>query len=269
LLVKSIHVALLSLAIAGAAHAQVQDTIASKSPLFTGRDALILGAFTLATVAVAPVDKHFADRLQNPAAQENRFLRTSATGFRLLGSPGSLITGVGLYVIGRADGQRRVEDLGLHSVESMLLADLIGGGIKVLAGRARPYVDVKNPYSFQLGRGLSGNDYRSFPSGHSINAFAFASTVSRETQMWWPHSRWYVGTVMYGGASLVALSRMYNNAHWASDVVAGAAIGTIVGLKVVKFQHSHPDNRIDRELLRANYEPAPRRVPILVTFHFR
>jgi membrane-associated phospholipid phosphatase len=74
---------------------------------------------------------------------------------------------------------------------------------------------------------------------------------------------------MYGGASLVALSRMYNNAHWASDVVAGAAIGTIVGLKVVKFQHSHPDNRIDRELLRANYEPAPPRVPILVTFHFR
>ena len=43
---------------------------------------------------------------------------------------------------------------------------------------------------------------------------------------------------------------MYNNMHWASDVVAGAAIGTIIGLKVVKYTHSHPDNRIDVKLIK-------------------
>ena len=42
---------------------------------------------------------------------------------------------------------------------------------------------------------------------------------------------------------------MYNNAHWASDVVLGAAIGTFTGLKVVRYSHIHPDNAIDRFFL--------------------
>ena len=48
---------------------------------------------------------------------------------------------------------------------------------------------------------------------------------------------------MYGGATLVGLSRMYNNAHWASDVTLGAAIGTFSGIKVVRFNHSHAHDR--------------------------
>lgn len=266
-MVKAIGIALISLAMTTGAQAQVQDTIAKKTPLFTGRDALILGGFTLGTAAVAPVDRYFAEVLQNPAVQENRFLRTSATGFRLLGIPGSIGVGAGLYIVGRIDGQRRVQDLGLHSVESILLSSMITGGIKALAGRARPYLDINNPYSFQLGRGFSGDDYRSFPSGHTSTAFAFASAVSRETQIWWPHSRWYIGTVMYGGATLVGMSRMYNNAHWASDVMGGAAIGTLLGLKVVKYHHSHPDNRIDRALLKRSYQLSPTPIP-LASFRF-
>jgi hypothetical protein len=43
---------------------------------------------------------------------------------------------------------------------------------------------------------------------------------------------------MYGGAALVGLSRMYNNRHWASDVITGAAIGTFAGTKVVRYHHT-------------------------------
>ena len=250
--------------LAGTARAQVQDTIGRKTPLFVGKDALLLGAFTLGTAAVAPVDRHFAVVLQNPAAQENRFLRSGATGFRRLGVPGSIAVGAGLYLIGRIDRQRRLQDLGLHSVEAMVLASAVTVGVKALAGRARPYLDVTNPYSFQLGRGFSAEDYRSFPSGHTSTAFALASTVSRETQMWWPGSRWYIGSVAYGSAALVGISRMYNNAHWASDVMAGAAIGTILGLKVVRYNHSHPDNRIDKALLKGSHQMPP----VLVSFKF-
>ena len=250
LFLKSFRVALVSVILAVTAQAQVQDTILKKTPLFTGKDAILLGAFTLGTVLVAPIDMRVANRLQDSATQASRFLGTAATGFRLLGDPGSFITGTGVYLIGRAGGNRRVEALGLHSVESILIADILGGGIKMLAGRQRPLVDVKNPYNFQLWRGFSGYKYQSFPSGHTTTAFAFASTVTRESQFWWPHAAWAVGTVFYGGASLVGLSRMYNNQHWASDVMAGAAIGTIVGLKVVKYTHSHPGNHIDRELIK-------------------
>jgi hypothetical protein len=50
---------------------------------------------------------------------------------------------------------------------------------------------------------------------------------------------------MYGGATLIAASRMYNNKHWASDVLTGALIGSFAGRKVVRYHHSHPGNRID------------------------
>lgn len=258
----------LGLSLAMRAGAQVQDTIAGSSPFFTGRDALILGGFAAGTIAVAPLDRHFAELLQNPRSQENRFLRTSATAFRLLGLQGSIGAGLGLYIVGRLDNQRRVQDLGLHSLESIVLSTAVSGGIKMLAGRARPFVDIENPHNFQLARGFSGDDYQSFPSGHTTAGFAFAATVSRETQMWWPRSRWYLGTVMYGGATLVGMSRMYNNVHWASDVLGGAAIGTLLGLKVVKYHHSHPDNAIDRALLRANSRPLTSPIP-LATLRFR
>jgi membrane-associated phospholipid phosphatase len=238
------------------ANGQAADTIFHKTPLITPKDFVIALGFGVATVAVAPLDRYFAQRLQDSATQSNRWLHGAATGFRILGSQGSLAAGAGLYLIGRASKKTRTADLGLHSVEAMVLADLAGGGMKAFFGRARPFVDFTNNYDFQLMRGLSSDKYRSFPSGHTINAFAFASTVSRETEMWWPGSRWYIGTAMYGGATLVGLSRMYNNQHWASDVIGGAAVGTLMGLKVVKYQHSHPGNRVDRALLSVNITPA-------------
>jgi len=264
-----ISVVLLVTTVALNAEAQVQDTINKKTPLLVGKDALLLGAFTLGTFAVAPLDRAVATRLQDPRAQENRFLRRSATGFRVLAEPGSILAGVGLYVLGRVDEQRRVQSLGLHSVESILIADVLGGTIKLVAGRARPYVNIDNPADFQLFRGFSGHNYQSFPSGHTINAFAFASTVTRETQFWWPHSAWYVGTMFYGGATLMGLSRIYNNQHWASDVMGGAAIGTLIGLKVVKYTHSHPGNRIDRKLIKGGgAKSVMYPTPLMFSFQF-
>ena len=265
---KLVRVAIL-LALAGTSvSAQVADTINKKTPLLVGKDALLLGVFALGTAAVAPIDMQIANRLQDPGTQENRFLRTAATGFRLLGDPGSVATGLGIYVIGRIDGQRRVQALGLHSMESIVLADLLAGGIKLMAGRQRPFIDIKNPYSFQLWRGFVGDQFRSFPSGHTVTAFAFASTLTRETQFWWPHAAFWIGTVFYGGAGLVGVSRMYNNMHWASDVMAGAAIGTILGLKVVKYTHSHPDNGIDNKLIKGKQRSQIQFNPVLYSIQF-
>lgn len=265
---KIIRVALLCLLLGRSTQAQVQDTINKKTPLLVGKDALLLGVFALGTAAVAPIDMQIASRLQYPGAQENRFLHYSATGFRLLGDPGSVVTGLGIYAIGRIDGQRRVQALGLHSVEAILFSDMLTGTLKLVAGRQRPFVDIRNPYSFQLWRGFQSDLYRSFPSGHSTTAFAFASVLTRETQFWWPHAGFYVGTVFYGGAALVGASRMYNNMHWASDVVSGAAIGTIIGLKVVKYTHSHPDDFLDKRLIKGKSRSQIQLNPVLFSIHF-
>jgi membrane-associated phospholipid phosphatase len=153
-----------------------------------------------------------------------------------------------------AMGNRRVQDLGLHAGGAVVLSNIVTGGIKVIAGRARPYVDSSNARKFHPMRGLREQDYQSFPSGHSTAAFAFASVVSAETGHWWPDGRWPVGIATYGLATLTGMSRIYNYKHWASDVLVGAAIGTITGLKVFRYQHSHPDNRIDGTFLRAGLQ---------------
>ena len=83
-----------------------------------------------------------------------------------------------------------------------------------------------------------------------------AAAVVAETREWWPGSTWYVAPVMYGGAALVGMSRIYNDQHWASDVVMGAAVGTFAGLKVVRFNHTRAGNRLDRILLGTRVVPA-------------
>ena len=67
------------------------------------------------------------------------------------------------------------------------------------------------------------SDYRSFPSGHTAQAFLAASIVHTEFRN---KSQWY-GVGAYALATSVAAFRMINNKHWESDVVAGAGFGIL------------------------------------------
>lgn len=104
--------------------------------------------------------------------------------------------------------------------QAFLAANAAGTIVKAAAGRARPYSDrgkgVFRPFR------LKGS-YMSLPSGHTTSAFALASVFSRRCE-----SRW-VGVGAYLLASGTALERVYDDKHWLSDVVAGAALGTAVG----------------------------------------
>jgi membrane-associated phospholipid phosphatase len=238
--------------------AQPADTTKiSRKPLFVKSDALIAAVFVVGTVAAAPVDRHVANQLRRDSAHFNKFVDRSADFFRWMGAPGPYFIGPGMYAVGRVIDNKEMADLGLHGTEAVLLGSAIVTVGKGLAGRARPYKDPDNPRNFKLNRGWRHEEYRSFPSGHSLGGFAAAAAVSAETARWWPKTRWIIGPAMYGGAALVATSRMYHNKHWASDVVMGAGIGTFAGLKVVRYHHSHPGNRIDKWLLSANVTPTP------------
>lgn len=218
--------------------------------LFQRGDAFLAAGFAAATFALLPLDQHFAEELQSPGAQSNRTLDNTATRLEKLSSPGAYYFGGGLYLVGRIAGWNRVADLGLHATESVMLAEGVGYVLKRTIGRARPYVsNTADPSDFSFGTGFGTGDRRSFPSGHTYTAFAVASAVTSETRAWWPGSTWFVAPLMYGGAAMVGLSRMYHNQHWASDIVLGAAVGTFSGLKLVRFMHDRPDNRADRFLL--------------------
>jgi membrane-associated phospholipid phosphatase len=231
------------------AHAERRQT------LFTNRDAILAAGFAGLTVAMFPLDKNIARHIRQDSTF-NGFTQNSAVGFETISSPGAYVIGGGLYLIGRVAKKPDLADFGWHGTEAVLVANGITGLLKGTLGRARPFVsNDTNPRDFRFGRGFSSSDRQSFPSGHTSTAFAAAAAVTSEVRRLHPKALPFVAPVMYGGATLVGLSRMYHNKHWASDVALGAAVGTFSGLKVVRYSHAHPDNKIDRVMLHAVVTP--------------
>jgi hypothetical protein len=72
-----------------------------------------------------------------------------------------------------------------------------------------------------------GSDNRSFPSGHTSAAFALASVAEQ-------HYGWKVGAAAYAAAAAMGASRLMEDKHYLSDVVAGATIGYMVGTATVR-----------------------------------
>jgi membrane-associated phospholipid phosphatase len=100
---------------------------------------------------------------------------------------------------------------------------IVGELVKWTAGRGRPFVGGEaNAFNFTPFSGTEA--HASFPSAHSITAFALAFAVAAI----WP--RWRGLMIAY--ALLIAFTRLVLLAHHPSDVVAGATIGIIGGMGV-------------------------------------
>jgi membrane-associated phospholipid phosphatase len=213
--------------------------------MFTSTDLVFLVSVSAMAVAIAPVDRELAKWTQDSLLQRNTLARRGAIFVREVATPGAYIIGSGLYLYGRVAGNERMAEIGLHGLEALVVGGALTFVIKGTLGRARPYMGVDNPTNFGLFRGFGSEDYRSFPSGHTVAAFAAAAAVSETADRWWPRATWLIAPVLYGGAAATGLSRMYDNKHWASDTVIGAAIGTFAGLKVIRYHETEPDNWID------------------------
>ncbi|WP_315824584.1 phosphatase PAP2 family protein [Paraflavitalea speifideaquila] len=74
-----------------------------------------------------------------------------------------------------------------------------------------------------------GIEFNSFPSGHTTTAFAIASVFAHRY-----NNRPSIVIASYTLATLVGLSRMTENRHWGSDILAGGLLGYLCGTAVVK-----------------------------------
>ena len=233
----------------GAAPVAAQ-SLPARGPVLTSRDLVVLGTAVVAAGGLLPFDTRVARWSQRPALHANAPVRATAAAFRVLGDPGTVVLGGVTYGVGLLADRRATAAVGLHTVAAIAAGGGVSGAIKYGAGRARPYVTGdSDATSAAFARGFRGSRYQSLPSGHATAAFAFAAALSAEGRHRWPATNRVTEPLAYTAASLVALSRIYHDRHWASDVVLGAGVGFVAGRALVRHQHARPDNALDGRLL--------------------
>lgn len=212
-------------------------------------DARWLGLFAGAAAAVMPLDRDGQRLMQRTWVQESRLLSRGADVFNAYGSPGVFVGSAALYVAGWATGRTDLARLGMRAGEAIVLSGIVGGGIKGVVGRARPYQSPGKPGDFRLFSGVSDGARQSFPSGHVTAAFAFAGAVDRELRASHPAQARWAGPLLYTAAALTGYARMHADKHWASDVVMGAGLGLVSARVVTRFHANRPTHWLDRHLL--------------------
>lgn len=212
----------------------------ARGEAFTGGDGGILAAGLAAGALLISADKSIADQVRASSLHDNDLVRGTMGVARVYGDPGSLVLSAGLWAAGAARDDRTMRLVGTRAFESVVASGVVTGAIKMLAGRARPDASPADAERFAFARGLrDGGAYQSFPSGHTTAAFAFASAVDGEWARLDPKRPRWVVPALYGLAALTGVSRVFDDKHWTSDVVVGAAIGYVSGRAITRW-HNDP-----------------------------
>jgi len=123
---------------------------------------------------------------------------------------------LGMFFYGNLSNNSDAKKLSNNLIASSLLTGITTFGFKSIFGRSRPYI-ADNQYEFNWFE--FEDKFLSFPSGHTSLAFSFSTIMAEQNHTFLWKAIWF------SAAALVGVSRIYNNKHWFSDVLAGAAIG--------------------------------------------
>ena len=166
------------------------------------------------------------------------------------------ILGAGLAA-GLLGKNRKLETTTLLASHAYFISNILGGAVKILTGVQAPF--YTDPFTQQIepvfrgplyvlqktpdGEPLRLNNFGSFPSGHTYSAFAVATVYAMQYK-----NKPLVPIVAYGIATLVGLSRLTENRHWALDIIPGALLGYYSGRQVVKnYRRFYKENKLQRK----------------------
>jgi len=162
----------------------------------------------LAGVAGTALARGIDDETARPNGAGNQFGKIGDN----FGRPGFVVGVAGaMFLGGRLATGQRFRDASYDILVAGTVNFLYTGALKTAFPRERP--DMAND--------------KSFPSGHTSNAFAWATVLER-------HYGLGVGVPMYLLAAAVGASRVTGGKHFVSDIVAGATVGFLVGRSVTR-----------------------------------
>ena len=185
-------------------------------------DAVWWAGFGAVTAAAILTDRRTTHALDNSAGQ----IRWADNVSRI-GAAYTIFPEVaGFYLWGIFAGNQKARETGVLSGEALIDGLIVVEVLKAVAGRNRPNAGMK-PGNFFAGGA-------SFPSGHSMETFALASVIAHEYR-----NRKWVPWVAYGLAGVVGTARFGARQHYASDVIAGSAMGFFIGRYVVNTHEAH------------------------------
>jgi membrane-associated phospholipid phosphatase len=198
---------------------------------WNGSDWLTFGGAGVGTAAVSGLDidgRLFMQKHQTPG---NSDLAKAAEQYGA--GLNMIVLSAGGYIAGLAFDERWVRETSLLAGLGILIAGTVSTVTKIVVGRARPYTErghmTFKPVSLPL------VDVASFPSGHTIVAFAFSGVLADRIKNTWAS----IG--LYGLAAACGVSRMYTDEHWVSDVIFGAIISVSVSHSLVRWFESGGD----------------------------
>ena len=194
-----------------------KDLVRNFGALFSGDNvpALLIG--TAVTAAAIPADDRVAGFFENTS----RWPGFDSLGIQI-GKSQLLGPAIGLsFLASRATENADFQRFTYSLAQGFIVTNALTGGVKVITNRERP----------------DQTSHTSFPSGHTSNSFMWATVTSQ-------HYGWKVGIPAYALASYVGVSRLKSHKHHLTDVLAGAALGYIVGRTVTRDRRSQDDRRL-------------------------
>ena len=200
------------------------------APAHWGGDEWLDAAEAVAAVgATAAFDRSIRSSVQaHRTAGEDRFMRQ----WQEFGNYYAFGALAAFDAWGELVGDVRAKNTAMDGIAASIIAGgLITPALKIVVGRERPST-TSAAFRFKP---FSTNS--SFPSGHATEAFAVATAIAENYPAWW------VQGLAYGTAGLVGYARIEQNAHFASDVVAGSLVGWSVARGVVHRNDGPPGAR--------------------------
>ena len=138
------------------------------------------------------------------------------------------------YLTGKWSGNERARETGLLGMRALADSFLVVEVLKTTTRRPRP-TNSDGTLRTHNADGEFFTSGRSFPSGHSTEAWALATVVAHQ----YSDHRW-VPPTSYGLAGLVAVSRVTDRAHFPTDIFVGSLIGYLIGRQVFRSNQQTP-----------------------------